>query len=696
MLVPSVHHRRARRWTLAAPCNDCLVRLPSTHRYVESRYYSDMTFDHRDGFEHCGHLRRILYALLRKPEVLAAAVGSAAPGWRSRLLPAVAGLVFATSWTIAGQASANPLQGTFETFPVLSSSIFTSMGPITRGAGEEIWFIENGEVGVSAVIGRMNSNGNVTGEFEIPTGTEHTLPELLSVPTGIAEGPDGDMWFTDVGQNKEDENFVGRVTPAGRFVEFPIPNRAAGVESTPTSIAAGPGGEMWFTEATGAIGRISLTGTLTGEFVIPTGTQPGMPEFSDPTSIAEGPDGDMWFTDNAGDKTHQGFIGRISPTGVIKEFAIPTPESAPLGIARGADGNMWFTEESARQIGRITPSGSIMEFPVPNMNPGAIVAGPDGNMWFTENGGPGAIGRITPTGTVTSFPTTAVAISNPAGIALGAEGDIWFSDSTLTASEGALTYHIWRFITPLAPVSLQPPTLSGRAVQGQALTVSTGTWENDPIGFSYQWQRCNAAGVECVNLEGEVDATHLLTAADVAHRLRVVVTANGTESSASVPSAVSAVVEALPPEQSLPPGEQLRVMDATLTWGFKWTRRYTTVESLTAHGVPTGGYVELICEGKGCAFAHRRTATVAHARPHARRCHRDRCAVKRPAPTAGELDLAKLFVGRRLHVATRISVSVIGAGWIGKSFLFTIRANRPPSVEINCLAPGSSDLRRVC
>jgi len=35
-------------------------------------------------------------------------------------------------------------------------------------------------------------------------------------------------------------------------------------------------------------------------------------------------------------------IGRITPTGEIREYAIPTAHSLPLAIAAGADGNIWF------------------------------------------------------------------------------------------------------------------------------------------------------------------------------------------------------------------------------------------------------------------------------------------------------------------------------------------------------------------
>jgi hypothetical protein len=56
---------------------------------------------------------------------------------------------------------------------------------------------------------------------------------------------------------------------------------------------------------------------------------------------------------------------------------------------------LWFTEFGVRKIGRITTSGSIVEYPLlPSALPFGITAGPDGALWFTDSGN-NSIGRIT-------------------------------------------------------------------------------------------------------------------------------------------------------------------------------------------------------------------------------------------------------------------------------------------------------------
>src|SRR5438105_4468929 len=72
----------------------------------------------------------------------------------------------------------------------------------------------------------------------------------------------------------------------------------------------------------------------------------------------------LWLAEELGSR-----IGRISTSGRLTEFAIPTPDSGPTGIAGGSDGSLWFTEspggtEPAAKIGRITTAGVVTEFPV--------------------------------------------------------------------------------------------------------------------------------------------------------------------------------------------------------------------------------------------------------------------------------------------------------------------------------------------
>src|SRR2546426_12682779 len=81
---------------------------------------------------------------------------------------------------------------------------------------------------------------------------------------------------------------------------------------------------------------------------------------AEPTAIAAGPDGNLWFTEFAGNQ-----IGRMTPAGGLTVYPLTAGNSGPRGMTAGPDGNLWFTERTANQIGRITPPGTIAEVAVP-------------------------------------------------------------------------------------------------------------------------------------------------------------------------------------------------------------------------------------------------------------------------------------------------------------------------------------------
>jgi virginiamycin B lyase len=259
-----------------------------------------------------------------------------------------------------------------------------------------------------------NSIGRITPEGVI---TEFLIPDASAHPLGITTGPDGNLWFTE----NRGPNRIARITTSGEITDF----RSLGDEANPFGIATGPDGALWFTEEFAhKIGRITTSGEVT-EFPLPPGSGPG--------KIVLGPDGALWFTEQYANK-----IGRITTSGIITEFPIPTPESypycssggecGPISIAAGADGALWFTENTKNKIGRITTSGEITEFPIPTPGsaPYGIAAGLDGNLYFTERTG-NKIGRITTSGEIAEF-TVPTPGSKPQGIALGPDGAIWFTE----------------------------------------------------------------------------------------------------------------------------------------------------------------------------------------------------------------------------------------------------------------------------
>ena len=94
------------------------------------------------------------------------------------------------------------------------------------------------------------------------------------------------------------------------------------------------------------------------------------------------------------------------------------------------------------------------------------------------------------------------------------------------------------------PADTAPPAIAGTATEGQELGASSGTWSGSPTVYAYQWQDCNASGEHGTSIAGASASSYRLTAGDVGHTIRVVVTASNVSGSTSASSAASAVVSA--------------------------------------------------------------------------------------------------------------------------------------------------------
>jgi virginiamycin B lyase len=79
----------------------------------------------------------------------------------------------------------------------------------------------------------------------------------------------------------------------------------------------------------------------------------------DGTGITTGPDGALWYAVGAGK------IGRMTSSGAVTEYTVPTSGSVLGYIAARSDGAMWFTEIVGNKIGRITMAGAITGYALP-------------------------------------------------------------------------------------------------------------------------------------------------------------------------------------------------------------------------------------------------------------------------------------------------------------------------------------------
>src|SRR5207248_490818 len=208
-------------------------------------------------------------------------------------------------------------------------------------------------------------------------------------PLGLTVGPDGNLWFTDAGENLQATG--GAAAPPKQIGRFHLADG---------SLSFNPDTD-WFPN--GENGSVPVALTNSGD--------------NNLWFANSGTDANLWFTIQQS-KT----IGRMTPGGAFTEFTPPATLPGLAGIATGSDGNLYVTAEGAATpnpsqlnrpimagnglLARVTPAGVITPIPAPagKFSPNAIVNGPDGNLWLTDVKG-NMVWRFNPlTSVFTSFP----------------------------------------------------------------------------------------------------------------------------------------------------------------------------------------------------------------------------------------------------------------------------------------------------
>jgi Bacterial Ig domain/Glycosyl hydrolase catalytic core len=95
------------------------------------------------------------------------------------------------------------------------------------------------------------------------------------------------------------------------------------------------------------------------------------------------------------------------------------------------------------------------------------------------------------------------------------------------------------------PSDTSLPTVSGTAAVGQTMNASPGSWSGTtPIGYAYQWMRCDASGGACSSIAGATSTSYGVQTADVGLTLRVAVVATNAAGSGTATSAATVAVNA--------------------------------------------------------------------------------------------------------------------------------------------------------
>jgi hypothetical protein len=126
------------------------------------------------------------------------------------------------------------------------------------------------------------------------------------------------------------------------------------------------------------------------------------------------------------------------------------------------------------------------------------------------------------------------------------------------------------------PTNTALPVLSGQAILGATLTVTSGTWTSTgtpPITYYYEWDRCTPPSGTCTAITGATATTYQLTSADVSQNIQVVVKASDSSGLGYATSNTLGPVTAPPANVSRPTitgiaGVGLTLSSSTGTWQY--------------------------------------------------------------------------------------------------------------------------------
>jgi hypothetical protein len=491
--------------------------------------------------------------------------------------------------------------------------------------------------------------------------------------------------------------------------------------SNPTAVAVDSGHVYWTNEGTNSIGRANLDGTGAIQGFIATGTAP------DGVAVNST---NIYWANNGG-----GTIGRAAlaaPSGNIIGGSVTqnfvTGLQAPNGVALDSN-NVYWADFGHGSIGRAPIAGiSSDDNFIGGLNSPSAVAVDAGHVYWTsfpDN----TIGRANLDGTVPT-PAFITGAGGPNGIAV--DGGAFPPATTLALSPAAPNgangwYRTGVHVTAAATDNVYPVTSlrcvsdppgppatfdaiaaacplagAGAGITANGVHSAYAAAQDSqgntsaPVSAGFRIDstrpivRCagapafllgsNGGAVRATVTDGVSGAAARTVAAavrasSIGSKSVTLTGADNAGNAANVKCPYTVRAHALSPTPSM-------------TWAFALVSHgtATTVSSMNIVSVPTKATLKLACAGHGCPSKSKSAAAVRPPQCKGRKCH----------ARSRNVDLTRLFRGRRLGVGSRITVTVTQRNTNGKAFVFAFRQAKLPKVQVGCLAPGSSKLNRGC
>jgi len=194
-----------------------------------------------------------------------------------------------------------------------------------------------------------DATNNAIGEL-LPDGTarEWTIPTPNSSPAGCAyDQVRNRVYFTEQASYK-----VGALDLQHlNFFEWMSPLPHNGI----AGLTFGGDGNLWIVAPSGSrVLHMTPSGQFLAPIILASGRWPHGP--------ALGHDGNVWFAEFSGNR-----LATVSPAGVVREYVLPQANSKPFTAAPGPDG-VYFTLNGVNKVTRISYTGTINQWSIPTLN----------------------------------------------------------------------------------------------------------------------------------------------------------------------------------------------------------------------------------------------------------------------------------------------------------------------------------------
>ena len=404
---------------------------------------------------------------------------------------------------------------------------------LVDGPDGNIWYSEYG----TGMVGELSaSTGQLVGQYPVGPTT--------SDPEGIAVGPDGNLWVALRGDRALARIVTSSASPgtSNGITVFPLSSSATNYQ--PVDLTTGPDDYLWVTDNLGGLWRVNPASPTpsSNQFFTISGNSP------EPAGITSA-DGMLWIDLDGGDGVVEVNPATVASP-LTPSVSLPMG-AEPLWSAAGGDGNLWVASRGDDELFRISPSTGVATALGTaagiSGDPNTDAVDGAGNVWFTEfdadeigevvlalvatqapqlsgDATPGAAlscstGQWSPAADTFSYqwlrdgaviagasaasytlPGDAVGHSFACRVNATQSADLISGTATsasVTASAGAAA--TTPTTVPPAPGpppvagppptlrDLTPPSITGDAHEGGALTCQPGNWSVAGASFSYAW-----------------------------------------------------------------------------------------------------------------------------------------------------------------------------------------------------------------